>query len=289
VLNEAATHPAVLRADARLPLRRDRAAAGGIHEWLVVTASKRDCDMPDHYVWLLWSTAFLVPWAALFAWFPRHRRSMVWASLFTAPFGLTEPLFVPEYWSPPSLFDLARTTGFDIESLVFSFAIGGVAAVLVNVLTGRLAEPLPAGERHDPRHRLHLLALASPFLVFPVLWFLPWNPIYPAIVAMAVGAVATVACRPDLLGNTLLGALIFVGYYLVFLVGLTLTAPGYIERVWNLGALSGWTPFGLPLEELLFAACFGGYWAGVYEHFTWHRPQARSSRRVPGTTSQPPR
>jgi hypothetical protein len=80
---------------------------------------------PDQYVWLLWSTAFLVPWAALFAWFPRHRRSMVWASLFTTPFGLTEPLFVPEYWSPPSLFDLARTTGFDIESLVFSFAIGG--------------------------------------------------------------------------------------------------------------------------------------------------------------------
>jgi hypothetical protein len=64
--------------------------------------------IPDQYVWLLWSTAFLVPWAALFAWFPRHRRSMVWASLFTTPFGLTEPLFVPEYWSPPSLLDLAR-------------------------------------------------------------------------------------------------------------------------------------------------------------------------------------
>ena len=231
--------------------------------------------MADHYVWLLWSTAFLVPWAALFAWFPRHRRSMVWASLFTAPFGLTEPLFVPEYWNPPSLFELARTTGFDIESLVFSFAIGGVAAVLVNVLTGRLAEPLPTGERHHLRHRLHPLALASPLLVFPMLWLLPWNPIYPGIVAMAIGAAAAAACRPDLLGNTLLGAFIFVCYYLVFLVGLKLTAPGYIERVWNLGALSGWTPFGFPFEELLFAACFGGYWAGVYEHFTWHRPSGR--------------
>lgn len=226
--------------------------------------------IPEQYVWLVWSSAFLVPWGILFTWFPRHRRSMLWASLFTTPFGLTEPLFVPEYWRPPSLFDLAETTGFDIESLIFCFGIGGVGAVLVNVLTGRRADPLPAGERHRPRHRLHLLALALPFLVFPFLWFLPWNPIYPGIVAMGIGAAATVACRPDLLRNTLLGAAIFTVYYVVFLAGLELTVPGYIERVWNLDALSGWTLFGLPLEELLFAACFGGYWAGVYEHFTWH-------------------
>jgi len=41
-----------------------------------------------------------------------------------APFGLTEPMFVPEYWSPPSLFELAQRTGFDIEGIIFSFAIG---------------------------------------------------------------------------------------------------------------------------------------------------------------------
>lgn len=50
---------------------------------------------------------------------------MLWQACFTTPFGLTEPLFVPNYWSPPSLFDLARSTGFDIESFIFSFGIGG--------------------------------------------------------------------------------------------------------------------------------------------------------------------
>lgn len=45
-------------------------------------------------------------------------------SLATAFFGLTEPLFVPEYWNPPTLFDLAQRTGFDLESLIFCFGIG---------------------------------------------------------------------------------------------------------------------------------------------------------------------
>ncbi|MBT8247947.1 MAG: hypothetical protein KJN73_09015, partial [Acidimicrobiia bacterium] len=203
--------------------------------------------IPDEYVWLVWSSAFLVPWAALFVAFPQHRRPMLWASLFTTPFGLTEPLFVPEYWDPPSLFDLAQRTGFDIESLIFCFGIGGVGAVLFNVITQRLPQAVSDEQRHGQRHRFHRLALAAPFLIFPVLYFLPWNPIYPSIVAMIVGAVATVLCRPDLKVATVAGAAVFLAYYVVFLVGLEVTAPNYIERVWNLDALTGVRLLELPL------------------------------------------
>lgn len=223
------------------------------------------------YVWLTWASAFLVPWAALYAAFPQHRKAMRWASLLTMPFGLTEPLFVPEYWSPPSLFDLAQRTGFDIESLIFCFGIGGVGAVLYNVLTGQKIVPVAAVEKREPLHRHHYKALAAPFVVFPVLYFLPWNPIYPGIVAMFVGAIANVLCRPDLKFKTWLGAGLFLVYYSLFLFGLEVSAPGYIERVWNVQALSGFHVLGLPIEELLFAIGFGMYWSGVYEHFTWTR------------------
>lgn len=91
----------------------------------------------DQDVWLTWASAFLAPWAALYLAFPRHRRTILWASLFTTPFGLSEPLFVPKYWNPPSLFSLTQHTGFDIESLIFTFAIGGAATVLYPILTGR--------------------------------------------------------------------------------------------------------------------------------------------------------
>ncbi len=227
--------------------------------------------IPQQYVWMVWACTFLIPWGLLYWAFPAHRRAMRWAAVFTAPFGLTEPLFVPEYWDPPSLFDLAHRTGFDIESPIFSFGIGGIAAVLYNIATGRAARPMDSGEIHSRSHRYHQRAIAAPLVAFPLLYFFPWNPIYPAIAAMAIGAAASIACRPDLAAKTGLGALLFLVYYALFLWGLEALSPGYIVRVWNLPAISGVLLLGLPLEELLFAAAFGAYWSGVYEHFTWKR------------------
>ena len=45
----------------------------------------------------------------------------------------------------------------------------------------------------------------------------------------------------------------------MFIVGLRISAPGYIEAVWVLDALSGVAPAGIPLEELPFAVTFGMY------------------------------
>ncbi len=195
---------------------------------------------------------------------------MLLTSAVTALFGLSEPLFVPAYWNPPSLFDLAQRTGFDFESLIFSFGIGGVGGALYPTLTGRHHQTIGVAERYAPLHRRHWLAMATPFVAFPILFALAWNPIFPAIIAMVLGAVATALCRPDLRRNAWVGAALFTVYYVGFLVILRFLAPGYIERVWNLTALSGFRPAGFPIEELLFAAAFGLYWSGVYEHLTWH-------------------
>lgn len=196
---------------------------------------------------------------------------MLWSSLFTMPFGLTEPIFVPEYWSPPSLFDLAIKTGFDIESLIFCFGIGGTAAVLYNVITHKYPQAVSTRFKTQPLHRHHYAALATPFVVFLLLYFFPWNPIYPAIVAMLLGGVATTLCRPDLKSKTWIGGVLFLFYYSVFLSGLELFFPGYIQQVWNYDNLSGINLGFIPIEELLFAVAFGMYWSGVYEHFTWRR------------------
>jgi hypothetical protein len=234
--------------------------------------------MKYHYVWLLWSSAFLVPWFALYIAARAFRREMLAVSLGTSLLGLTEPIFVPEYWNPPSLFELAQRTGFDIESLIFCFAIGGIGATAYNALARRELQPILPGERHAARHRFHRLALAAPFLAFPPLYLLPWNPIYAGIVALAIGGAANVLCRPDLARGTLLGGALFAGMYAVFMILLIVSASGYVEQVWNLSALSGIRFGGIPLEELAFGFAFGTYWTGIYEHFTWKRGAPSGAR-----------
>lgn len=240
----------------------------------------------EQYVWFFWSGSLLLPWIVLFTTFKAHRRAMLWASLFTTPFGLTEPIFVPEYWNPPSLFDLAHRTGFDIESLIFCFGIGGVA-ISYNVLTQTRLEPMGLADRHALRHRFHRLAIGAPFLSFPVFFLFGWNPIYPSIVAMVVGALANVACRPDLKSTTWIGGLLFLVYYTIFLQGLLWVSPGYVERVWNLSTLSGLGIVGMPIEELVFAITFGMYWSGVYGHFTWRVPRPSGRLHVAADPATP--
>ena len=225
--------------------------------------------MKQHYVWLIWSSAFLIPWAALYLARPALRAVMWRASLATTLFGLTEPIFVPEYWNPPSLFELAQRSGFDIESLIFSFALGGIGTVLYDALAGRDLVPASAELRHASRHRLHRWALLLPVVVFVPLYFLPWNPIYAVLACLVLGAIASNLCRPELLRKCFVGGLLFLALYAVFMLGLKWFAPGYIVAVWNLPALRGGLVYGIPTEELLFGFAFGLYWSGVYEHFTW--------------------
>jgi hypothetical protein len=208
---------------------------------------------------------------------------MMWrVSLATMPFGLTEPLFVPAYWNPPSLFDLAQKTGFDLESVVFCFAIGGVGSVLYNVLRRQQPESMPTPMRELLRHRWHGAALFVPIVTFIILYWLPWSPIYPAIIAMATGGAATALCRPDLAHKALVGGGIFLGFYAMFMAALLVFAPGYIERVWNLPQLTGIAILGIPIEELLFGFTFGVYWTSVYEHLTW-RSTPQTVRARPST------
>jgi hypothetical protein len=53
------------------------------------------------------------------------------------------------------LFDLAHRTGFDIENLIFCFAIGGLAAAGDRVLASASEHPLAPQTRSSHLHRWH--------------------------------------------------------------------------------------------------------------------------------------
>src|SRR5512138_2400132 len=143
---------------------------------------------------------------------------MLMVSFWTMFLGLTEPFFVPAYWNPPSLFNLAQTTGFDIESIIFSFAIGGLGFALYGSIFPVVHEPvIPAAKRIIGRRKYHLpLLLVTPVIFFSLVFFTRINPIYSAIVCMITGGVLTWYCRPDLVGKMVVSALVFSGIYFVY-------------------------------------------------------------------------
>lgn len=226
------------------------------------------------YAWLVWSLILLVIWAAVYLSLKskESRKEMLVVSFWTSLLGLTEPLFVPEYWSPPSLFDLAMKTGFDIESLLFAFGVGGLAVVMYESIFRIKHERISVEEKHQPRHKFHLLALLSaPIIFILLLIFTGLNPIYSTFIALIGGGLLTWYCRPDLKKKMFVSAFIFLGIYFVYFLTFIAIYPGYVEQVWNLSVISGILILGVPLEELLFAFGLGFLWSSVYEHIKWYR------------------
>ncbi len=226
--------------------------------------------MPVDLVWFVWTLFLMLVWLAVFVIDRQERGPMLWASLVTMPFGLTEPLFVPRYWSPPSLFNLALRTGFDIESLIFCFGIGGLGVTVYDVIFKTEHSRMSDAERHHPHHRFHIWTLLSPVIAFPILYLLAgWNPIYAGSASMFIAGLAALFCRPDLKGKIWVGGTIFTVFYFVYFLSLEAVFPGYVDRVWNLSAISGVLIAGVPLEELMFAFTFGMLWSSYYEHLGW--------------------
>lgn len=122
------------------------------------------------------------------------------------------------------------------------------------------------------RHRFHLLALISPVIAFLLLKiFTNLNPIYSASIAMFIGGVAAILCRPDLTKKIGIGAILFLVLYFISFLLFNIAYPGAVQKIWNLSAISGILILGVPLEELMFAFTFGMMWSSVYEHIKWYK------------------
>lgn len=223
--------------------------------------------------YLEWSVFLLLLWLIVFFLTPNRRQKMFRMSLGTAPLGLSEPLFYPEYWYPPTLFDLAARTGFDIESIIFSFAIGGLASSMSDIGARSGLESVSPRERHSKGHRYHLLALSCPIWLFLILELLTnLNSIYTVSTGLLGGGVASGLCRPELKVKIINGGLIFALFYFLFFSTMIFVHPSLVHLYWNTDVLTGWEFFGVPFEELMFAFTLGLMWSSLYEHRYWLRP-----------------
>jgi hypothetical protein len=225
-------------------------------------------------------------------------REFWWGSGICALLGFTEPIFVPEYWAPPSVLSYKH---WDLESFIFCFAVGGIVAVIPEVPGARTLfhrvdyliwvglkrlrasvesllvpgvhsrEPSPpADEARLTKRELRRenMLLATFFVAaFGLAMHLHANVIYKVSLTCAATAAMIGWRAPKLRWQVFAGGATFCGFYTIILVGVRLVYPSFYESYWNVKELSGLWLLGAPAEEYLFALSLGVFWAPLYE--TW--------------------
>ena len=220
-----------------------------------------------HYSYLVGVLIFCGAWVVCLLVGKRYRAEIRWGSLISAPMALTSLLFIPQYWTPPSLFDLDTRFRVGIEDVLWAAEVGGIASVIAEML---LRERLATAR--SARRERHYAPFAVIVVVFLALEF--WHPgktIYNTMVAFAIGALVIAYLRSDLVPSMLVGAMSFTVLYLaLFLIFLALY-PEFVKRYYNVPNLLGIYVLGVPIEELLFAGTGGAVWSVAYEYVQGYR------------------
>jgi len=220
-----------------------------------------------HYSYLVGALIFDAAWLACYLLGKNYRAEIRWGTLISAPLALTSILFVPQYWTPPSLFDLDQKIRVGIEDFLWAAAVGGIASVVAEIL---LKERL--SRLRKVAHKRHF----APFVVLVVVFIALelWHKdktIYNCIIAFAIGAIVIAVLRSDLIPTMLIGALSFTALYFVLFLIVLLLYPDFVNRFYNIPKLLGIYVRGVPIEELLFAGTGGAIWSVAYEYVQGYR------------------
>src|SRR5437879_6952006 len=158
-----------------------------------------------HYSYLVGVLIFGAAWLACYLLGKSYRAEIRWGTLISAPMALTSILFIPQYWTPPSLFDLDQKIRVGIEDVLWAAAVGGIASVVAEILLKERLSVLRKGVR-----KRHFAPFVVVVVVFIVLQF--WHPgktICNTIIAFAIGALVIAYIRSDLISTMFIGALSF--------------------------------------------------------------------------------
>jgi hypothetical protein len=223
--------------------------------------------MNYHYSYLVGALIFAATWLVCYLIGKKYRAMIRWGSLISAPFALTSVWFIPQYWTPPSLFNLDMRYKVGLEDFLWAAAVGGIASAIGEIL---LKERLAAHRRQA--HQRHY----APFVVMVVLFaalehWRPGKTIYNTIISLTVGAIGVAILRRDLLPMMAVGALDFTALYFALFVVVLLLYPEFVRRFYNIPNLWGMFIAGVPIEELLFAASGGAVWSVAYEYVQGYR------------------
>jgi hypothetical protein len=220
-----------------------------------------------HYSYLVGTLIFGAAWIVCYIVGKSYRRQILWGTLVCTPMALSSVLFVPQYWTPPSLFNLDEKIHVGIEDFLWAAAVGGIASVVGELL---LKEKLARTRARKPKK--HYAPFIIMFAIFAILEL--WHPgktIYNVVIALFSCAIVVAFLRGDLILLMLTSAAVFTVLYLLLFLYFLALYPDFVQRFYNVPNLLRIYVFGVPIEELMFASSFGSVWSVAYEYLQGYR------------------
>ena len=202
--------------------------------------------MPYSYAYLVLCLLLGIVWLSLYLLRKDLRRRQLFVSLFTAPVAITQVLwFYHDYWRPQYLWEMnIYGVSFGAENVLFCFFIGGIGAVLYEVV---FQQKYRSGRARYWETLGLIVATIFLYILFHAAGIV-------SIVASSLSLVTTslvmIAIDKNLRTDWFLNAIcMFVLITMMYLIWFALY-PGLVEKFWVSSALSGIQPFGIPVEEL---------------------------------------
>ena len=218
------------------------------------------------YVYFFGCLILFLVWLSFFVLRKDLRQEIIFGSLLALPFGFVEYLFVPEYWNPSSLFNLIGKFGVGLESFLFFFIVGGIAAVIYEVIDRKKTVKLRL------RHKFFFGPYLVVVLIFVFLELLfPSKTIYNLIISSLIGATMIAIKRKDLIVQIILGGLFFGLIYLLLFSLFNRLFPDYITATYTLENIWGIMIWGVPLEEIAAGFGAGACWSTFFEYIKGYR------------------
>lgn len=212
-----------------------------------------------HY--LLGSLFLLAVWLLIFISQKKLRKEMLIVSLLVMPAALSEVFFVPGYWLPDTIGD----PKLSIEDFIFSFAVGGIIAVIYELFMKGKVKHQRLCNCYNGEILHGLILGVGVIVIFLTYTILKINFMYAVYLGVLTDIILIVIARVDLIRKVVYSGLLFGLLYFLFFSTFLLLVPGFVKH-WNLENLSGVVLLGVPIEEVIWAIGVGGLLGPIYEY-----------------------
>jgi hypothetical protein len=219
--------------------------------------------MIDHkYSYIILGALFLILWLILFSLRKDVRREM-WATslLFGVVALILEPVIYNDWWVPLTITGTIPC----IESFLFGFACGGIAAVIYEEISRKKLKPIKK-EIEKNNSKLWAITILGFISFFSMFCILKIDSFLSSSISMIILITIIYTKRPDLIKNSIVsGIATLISAFIIYSI-MQIITPGWIESFWIFKNTPKIIFLNVPIDDIIWFLLFGALWGPLYEY-----------------------